>query len=349
MRTISSTLVATLATLLLVATTSVSSASASVPPPASTSNIPCTKLASAVNPTKSFVTAVSLRNPAISETLGMGQLLPSADVIRAAGGVVCEWSNGLPYTGVPGGAFVGVRLEFLHAAGAGYYTSIPGFPAPTTPTSSFCGTRFCQYQSSVGGDWLMVSVHGARSDAVALSLAERINNAFQLGSEGTWAPVASAHPLGNKCETVIPSGAFRAAVGTTIPLSYFPDPPGWSIWHEAIHRVPAPMCTLLTADGSAGPGWFRTLPSGSWGFDEVAPSLTAPGPMLPFTLVALPAGDRAFVRCNASRTNCILDAIIAEHWVQVELWPDSAPRTISRPRMDALAEILRVIVSEIYT
>lgn len=350
MRTTSSTLVAAFATLLLVATTSVSSASATVPPPASTSNIPCTKLASAVNPTKSFVTAVSLRNPAISETLGFGQqLLPSTDVIRAAGGVVCEWSNGLPYTGVPGGAFVGVRVEFLHAASAGYYTGIPGFPAPTTPESSICFSRFCQYSTAAGGDWLQVSVYGARSDAVAVSLGQRISTAFQLGSEGVWAPVASAHPLGNKCETVIPREAFRAAVGTTIPLSYFPDPPGWSIWHEAIHRVPAPMCSLLTGDGSAGPGWFRTLPSGSWGFDEVAASLTLPGPMLPFTRVALPAGDRAFVRCNASKTDCILDAIIAEHWVQVELWPDGTPRTISRPRMDALADILRVIVSEIYS
>jgi len=108
------------------------------------------------------------------------------------------------------------------------------------------------------------------------------------------------------------------------------------------------MCSLLTADGSAGPGWFRTLPSGSWGFDEVAPYLTAPGPMLAFTRVTLPAGDRAYVRCNAARTDCVLDAIIAEHWVQVELWPDGKPRITTKPRLDALADILRSIVYEIY-
>jgi hypothetical protein len=350
MRSLSRTLAAALTALALLATTSVTSASASVPPPVSTSNIPCTKLASAVNPTASFATAVSLRNPAIQETLGMAQqLLPSTDVIRAAGGVVCEWSNGRPFTGVPGGAFVGVRVEFLHAASDGYWRWAGVFAPVTTPEVTTCSPGFCQFMSSAGDDWLMVSVYGARSEPVAISLGERIRTALQLGSESTWAPVASAHPLGHSCEEVIPRDAFRAAIGTTTPLFYFPDPPGWSILHEALHRVPAPMCSLLTADGSAGPGWFRTLPSGSWGFDEVAPYLTAPGPMLPFTRVSLPAGDRAYVRCNSARTDCILDAIIAEHWVQVQLWPEGKPRTIAKPRLDALADILRSIVYEIYT
>jgi hypothetical protein len=333
----------------MIASTASTPAWATVPPPVSTSNIPCTKLASATAPTKAFATVVSLRNPAISEVRGMEQLLPSTDVIRAAGGLVCEWSNGLPYTGVPGGAFVGVRVEFLHAAGDGYWRPVGGFPAPTLPEGSVCFSGFCQFSSSAGGDWLQVSVYGARSDAVAISLGERMRTALQLGMEAVWAPLASVHPLGIKCETVVSSAAFRAAVGATVPLVYFADPPGWSIWHEAIHRVPAPMCALLTRDGATGPGRFRSLPSGSWGFDEVAASLTAPGPLLPFTRVTLPAGDRAYMRCNTARSHCILDAIIAEHWVQVELWPDAGPGTITRPRVDALTDILRAIVTEIYT
>jgi hypothetical protein len=348
MKIFSTTVVAAAAAIVLTLTGTVSSASA-VTPPTSTLNIPCTKLASATNPAASFATPVSIRNPAISESLGFGQqLLPSTDVIRAAGGTVCEWSNGAPFTAIPGtAAFIGVRVEFMHGAESGYWrwASIGGV---TTPESSSCFTGFCQFDSSAGGDWLSVQVYNARSETVALSLATRIRTAIQLGQERPWAPVASKYPLGRTCEEVLPASAFRAAVGSTTPLRYFADPPGWSIWHEAIHTVPAPMCSFLTKDGSAGPGWFRTLPSGSWGFDEVVPTLTAPGTLIPITWVPLRSGDRAYLRCNTTGTDCILDAIIAEHWIQVELWPETGTHTITRSRVAALLDILTALQAQVY-
>jgi hypothetical protein len=349
MKTLSKAVGAAAAAIVLVITGTTTGASATVAPPVSTLNIPCTKLASATNPPASFATPVSLRNPAISELLGYGQqLLPSTDVIRAAGGTVCEWSNGVPFPAVPGTAsYIGVRVEFMHGAESGYWrwTSIGGV---TTPEFSTCFSGFCQFDSAAGGGWLNVQVYNARSDAVALSLATRIRTAIQLGQERPWAPVATKYPLGRTCEEVLPASAFRSAVGSPVPLRYFADPPGWSIWHEAIHKVPAPMCSFLTKDGSAGPGWFRTLPSGSWGFDEAASSITGPSALIPITWVPLRSGDRAYLRCSPTGTDCILDAIIAEHWIQVELWPETGTHTITRSRVAALLDILTALQAQIY-
>jgi hypothetical protein len=351
MKPISKALVAASAAVILVLTSAVSGASARPLPPPSTLTIPCEKVAAGSDMRAAFTTPMSVRNPAISEFLGFSQVMPRADVIRAAGGTVCEFSNGERWAGGPDGVWKGLRLTFLHGAADAYYHELDVIGEPRTIERFGCYAVECFYSTAVGGDWLDVQIIDARSDADALSLGRRISAVIQLVREGTWAPTASKHPLGTTCEEVLPAKAFQNAVASPYSLYYYDSPSWLSPWNEAIDRAQAPYCWFLTADGAAGPGQLRTLPSGAWGFEELSSLMTEPGPLTRFTRVALPHGDLAYIRCSPTRDDCILDAILADHWIQVELWPIEPGigiRTIFRDREDALVDILEALVDRVY-
>jgi hypothetical protein len=111
----------------------------------------------------------------------------------------------------------------------------------------------------------------------------------------------------------------------------------------------APACTYTDATGSRGAGLLSTMPGGRWSFILLSSLLTAPGPLTSISVPEMRAGDTAFTRCDVGHTHCILDALIATHWVQVNLlsYADGGD-LIRADRLAALRPILSEIALQIY-
>jgi hypothetical protein len=332
-----------------------SPAHAAPPPPSPTTVMSCEKLAAAVKPTAAFAPATSLRIPARTELDGSHQQLPSASVFRTAGALVCEWSNGrLTTSNHSTDGWIGVRLEFMTNTGGAYAEWDRWFDGTISPEHWDClGAYGCFYATNAGGDWLQIDVTGARSEAIGLSLARRISNALQLGLQGPYARPTSKWPLGSSCEDVIPVSRFSEAIRPSRRIVYVPSPiPAPSMIDTAKALVPAPACWVGTADGSDVAAEIFTVPNGRWAFDEVRTALVRPGP-----LVALPgiptlrAGDEAYIRCAPARSQCILDLLVADHWVQVDLYEPLGPGTplITTDRITAARTIAQWIALSVYS
>jgi hypothetical protein len=320
---------------------------ASAAPPVPSLNMDCTKLASATNPVAAFSTPVAQRYAAASE-LAVNPILPGAEVIRTAGGLACEWTNGLLLDGGWTTAPVGVRVEYLPYASSGYWrwAALSGV---TTPDSFFCGSVYCQLTSSAGGDFLYVGVQGARSTAVAESLARRISASIQLGGTTPFVAPPYAPALDHTCEEILRPVALRAAVASSSGLRTFPVPPGWGPVNSAMLVARAPACAYADPTGAHGSALLSTMPGGRWSFLTLSPLLTTPGPLTSITVPEMRAGDTAFTRCDVAHEHCILDALIATHWVQVNLLSRADGGDLIRAdRLVALRPILSEIALQIY-
>ena len=323
---------------------------ASAAPPVSSINMDCTKLASATNPVAAFATPVTQRYAAISE-LALSPILPSAEVIKTAGGLVCEWSNGIPLDGGWTTGAVGAQVEYLPYAEAGYW-AWAAVSGTTTPESFFCSGIYCQLETSGGVDFLLVSLQNPRSAAVGESLARRISTALQLGATTPFVrPVYSA-AIDPTCGQIVRPTVWRTAVDSASVLRTFAVPPGASVVHSAMAAAQQPACVYTDKTGSFGAGMLSTIPGGHWSFTTLRPYLTAPGPLTAISVSEMRPGDTAFTRCNAAHTHCILDALIAGHWVQVNLLPVTGyggGELIRADRLTAMTPLLKEIAVQIYT
>ena len=322
---------------------------ASAAPPVPSLNMDCTKVASATNPVAAFATPVTQRYAAVSE-LAANPILPGAEIIRTAGGLACEWGNGVALDGGWTSAPIGVRVEYLPFAASGYWRWA-SWGSITTPDSFFCTTsNYCQLMSSEGGDFLYVGVQNARNEVVAQSLARRISTAIQLGATTPFVPPHYANELDHTCEQIVRPVAWRAAVGALAVPRTSPIPPGWGPVNNAMLIARAPACAYTDLTGAHGVGLLSTMPGGRWSFILLSSLLTTPGPLTPITVPGMRAGDAAFTRCDAAHEHCILDALIATHWVQVNLLSRADGGDLIRAdRLAALRPILSEIALQIYT
>lgn len=324
--------------------------SAAAAPPVPSTNLTCTKIASATNPAASFATPVVQRYAAVSE-LGTNPILPGSEVIKTAGGLACLWSNGIALDGGWTVGPVGVSVDYLPNAASGYWrwTRLLG-GTTTDPETFFCVSGYCQLATSAGGDFLIVGVQGAPSDAVAEDLARRIDTAIQLGATTPFVRPTYAFPLDPTCDQIVRPAVWRAATGSTSFLHTESVPPGWSVVHSAMLLAKAPACGYVDTTGPHSAGLLSTMPGGRWSFATLRSRLTSPGPLTPITVPEMRTGDAAFTRCDVARTHCILDALIATHWVQVNLLSRADGGDLIRfDRLAALRPILSEIALQIYT
>jgi hypothetical protein len=329
------------------------SAPASAAPPVSSINLSCNKLAAATNPAASFSVPIAQRYSAAVEERTFDQI-PDADIIQMAGGLDCDYSNGLLAGQRDDSGAVGVNVQYLPYQAAGYWRWASSGLAPvTTPDSFFCfgiTTSECQLETSVGGDWLSVEVQGATSDAIAEDLSYRISTALQLGQKTPYVPPIYATTLPHGCTTLIRPSVWRAAVGSPVPLVPFPAPPGWSPMNQAELVNRSVFCDMDDAMGSASAGSVQTLPGGRWAFLALRSTLTTPGALTPISVPGMRTGDTAYTRCAPRQARCVLDALIATHWVEVDLWTAARGGTlITTNRLAAMRPLLTEIVHQIYT
>ena len=109
-------------------------------------------------------------------------------------------------------------------------------------------------------------------------------------------------------------------------------------------------CDMADVTGSHAAGLVQALPGGRWAFALLRSSLTTPGALTAIRVAGMRTGDKAFTRCDTTHSHCVLDALIATHWVEVDLWPAvRGADLIRRDRLAASRLLLTEIVHQIYT
>ncbi|MEO5920306.1 MAG: hypothetical protein ABIQ01_04105 [Pseudolysinimonas sp.] len=321
---------------------------ATAAPPVPSTVMTCSKLAAATNPPASFPVPVSQRYAPATETRHFPGI-PSADVIRMAGGIVCEWSDGRILDGPGGVASVGIRVEYLPYAESGYWRWA-AWGGITAPESLDCFIGYCQLMSAAGGDFLYIGIEGASSDAVASDLAAAIRVALQLGLKTPYVRPTYATELDRTCDQIVRPVVWRAAVASPVGLRTFSIPQGWSVVNSAMLATRAPACVYSDATGARAAGLMWTLPGGRWSFLTLAPLFTSPGPLTAISVPGMAPGDTAYTRCDTLHTHCILDALIATHWVQIDLADaGSGGGLIRTDRLAAMTPLLSEIVLQTYS
>lgn len=322
-------------------------ASAAVPIPSIV--MTCAKLQSATNPAAAFDIPVALHAPAVQDIYYSPWRLPDADIIRTAGGIECQWSNGGLLDLGPDLDNAGVLVQFLPGGEFGYDSRWWG-PPPIDPVTSDCdGFGVCQLNSNVGRDYLNVIVDRARDDATALDLAERISAALQLGLQRTFTPPTYAVPLHHTCDQLIRPVAFRAAIRSSMPLV---SDGNWelSVPETASRMAGGLDCLYSSADDTQTAGTMQTMPGGRWAFASLRSRLIYPGALTPMSVPGMRAGDAAFTRCDPGHSHCLLDALIATHWIEVELPPSEPGAALIRTdRLTAMRALLTELVLQVYT
>jgi hypothetical protein len=192
-------------------------------------------------------------------------------------------------------------------------------------------------------------VDRARDDGVALDLAHRMSTALQLGLQTPYIPPTYAVPLHHACDQLVRPSVFRAAVRSTAILS------SESTWDMDVAQTARLMtgavdCLYGDPDAPQTAGFLQTMPGGRWSFRILRSQLTTPGPLTAMTVPEMRPGDTAFTRCDPGHGVCMLDALIATHWIEIEL-PAVSPgaHLIRADRLDAMRTLLRELALQIYT
>ncbi len=285
----------------------------------------CDQLAAALPLGTTFVSAVATRSRAQTE-YGAHPSRPEEYVVRSAGGLVCEFSNGAPQSGVRGDnpAYAGVRVLVLPDPGAQWdrYVDYYGAAAAGTPScATYSGSSNCQLDALVANRWIDVAIDSAVTEAAGAALANAVAAAVTGAGAGAavWSPPAGTLPLPDDCGAYISGASLQAITGVTVPVeSIARYGGGWSLWAGAEVIDGSPSCFLAYLDADAGIGTLKVLRGGEWAWAEAQPLVGSTA----ITVAGLGADDEAWIRCGAGDAWCVIDMVIGGTWVELYLWED---------------------------
>lgn len=186
------------------------------------------------------------------------QYLATPDIPRNAavaqlGGLVCEWSNGEPYSSQVGSsAFRGIQLSVLPEAADGWEFFTGYYDVDPVAGSVSCSAESgaCSLDVFADGYWFSADIAttvGPGTEAAVVALAGHLRSAVAgFGPlAARWYPAGlETIPVG--CGTTLPESVVSAVYGSGHDLyNSEGEHGGWSVWAEA-----------WTRDGGFGCGWF---------------------------------------------------------------------------------------------
>jgi hypothetical protein len=199
--------------------------------------------------------------------------IPRYAPVAQLGGLLCEWSNGVPYSSRTGESeFRGMQLAVLPEADAGWsrFADQQGIPIDGDVVS--CGERNCAFTLFVDGYWIEASVRddaaGTQLPAVQALVAHLRSQASTWGSPS--AKVTPESPVDRTCEEILPESVALDALGSGDPLeaNYAEGP--WSLYAEATAQSSGFGCSWTDfAARSAAVNW---LDGGEWLAGELGAS-----------------------------------------------------------------------------
>ena len=228
-------------------------------------------------------------------------------------GMLCEWSNGEPYSSATGAsAFRGIQLVVLPDAARGWiqFTDFYGYDPEVGFVSCTESIGFCHVEFFADGYWFEVEAYvpprsGLEADFVALGAHLRTQAATFGRAEAPWTP--DGHVLlTNDCAAMLPGSLVDEVFGAGHDLSDGEGGDGgWSVWAEAISR-----------NQDWGCGWYgeteefslQWLNGGAW----LASELGATGGT-PLPLSGLADSDSATISCDGA--GCRVDLLVGGNWV----------------------------------
>jgi hypothetical protein len=265
----------------------------------------CAELLTAEALAISFDQALELVDPVISEVAAAG--IPVAAAARSAGGVACEWSNGVPYSSSGEDGYVGIRVVALPDARVEWdaYGIATG---NLEEVADVCARRVdpivCTSSAMTLGTWSQATVIGGT--AVEASLAVTNSVANQIGS-GAAAGSPWLRPANRieGCGGPLNVAALEAGLGASVDVG--PIDPGTSFADFIAARAGVVGCGILVGDEFLAA--IHVLPGGAWAWDDSALE-TSGDP------VEVPGAVTTVISCPITGS-CRLDAVIGDDWVRI--------------------------------
>ncbi len=261
----------------------------------------------------------------------LSDVVPLADIVRNAGGLACEFSDGGLWLAptAEGGvefntAWRGAAIFIVPNVGAGADDLVPDFSCgdPVNSTQSVCVVDFM-----AGAAWVTVAVstndRGETRRAVTQQVTDIVASATSkagpiVRSPGTFQPPRD-------CATLVPTAEVGSLLGGSGVIADRP-----------IQRLVAAEATFLTEN--IGCQWYRengsttadvhVYPGGGWAADLTLPGLGA----TPIEIVGLRDGDTAVSHCTDLSAYgywiCRVEIVVDATWVRaIGSGPDQVTST----------------------
>jgi hypothetical protein len=248
----------------------------------------------------------------LASEYGVRPWIPRNASIGQLRGMLCEWSNGEPYSSAFGAsAFRGIQLVVLPDAASGWieFTSAHGYDSEAGYLSCTESIGFCHVDFFADGYWFAGEVYvapraGLEADFVALVTHLRAEAATFGRAEAPWLPDGHV-PMPNDCAVVLPASLVDEVFGVSHDLNEGDGGGGWSVWAEAMSRTQDWGCGWFGESADFSLQWLN---GGAW----LATELGATGGT-PLPLTGLAEGDSATISCDAA--GCHVDLIVGGNWV----------------------------------
>jgi hypothetical protein len=272
--------------------------------------------------------------------------------VEAAGGLVCEWSNGAVHsaTNTPSG-WLGVTVEVLPDAAeawarfASQYNVSGDRSAHCNP--SIGTTSNCGLDELVGDYWVHSEISGLNFLVAESSTDSAIPEAAEffaslasqlsaLGASGpAWEPPAGTRALPSECDAIMPASEVEQTLGFSSTVYAEGPHGGWSQWADARTTLGG---SCFWYDGNTSVGSIDWLSYGAWAAEELRALSTLPSAPERVDVPGLGADDSAYLRCDTDGVLCVVDLVVSGSWVQFDVRDPAPAQTIAvSPRDGALA------------
>lgn len=308
----------------------------------------CDALGAALPLATSLVQPVTTVSRAQTE-YGAHPSRPEEYLVRSAGGLVCEYSNGQAQSDIRGSnpAYVGVRILVLPDPGAQWDRYVDYYSVPGT-RDSYCVTETlgstCYFNGLGGNRWADIVTVGARDAGAGMAIIEDAFRTIATAAPGAepWAPPADTLALPDACNAYVTPTQLQSATGLSVPLttSGFGGG-GWSLRGGAAAIDGSPSCFWSFAGADAGIGTLEVLRGGAWAWAEAREIVGSTA----ITVAGLGDADEAWLRCGTGDVWCVVDLILGGNWVQLHLWEDDPGEPLDR--RTAIQHIAAIVVANV--
>jgi len=260
-------------------------------------------------------------------------------MLQAAGGISCEWNNGLRFSegAEDASRYAGLRLSVLPRAASQWalYDAERG----ATGEGFQCYTAappplICSSEQLIGTTWVSMTLENVGGQSEARSLVTSINSVVAAARPGAarWTPPSGTKTFGECTQLLTPSQVAGDLGVTAVPMQLNAEPAGgWSIEAAARAQVDAIGCLFQYPDNDSVVGEVNWLRGGAWAYDRgIAAVGVGWGTPAPTSIASLASGDRAEIGCTdpslgdeESANICTVDLLLGGNWIQVIIEPSN--------------------------
>jgi hypothetical protein len=248
-------------------------------------------------------------------------VIPRNAAIAQVGGLLCEWSNGIPYSSATGASgFAGIQLSVLPDAATGWDTLVAQYGYDPVTGNAYCYDEVCGFDVFADGYWFSAEMFlppggGNLADVEALADHLRGEAAGFGAPAAPWSP--PGEPVTDDCADFIPAALVDDIYGAGHSLSPESAGGGWSLWAEASQRNQDGGCGWFYAAEALTVEWLN---GGAWLADELGASGGTP-----VAIADLAEGDSATIEC-VSPDHCRVTLTIDGTWISAnaQLAPGTA-------------------------